>query len=123
MEALKYENGIHYILQGDYYLPDLIMPEQGYFHIGKYGMLRKAYIEKHRRALYTNLLTTCKLNEHLHEVDITATRVVEQMVHAMAEADGTGEQLKAADQMRWTGLMNNYRHCAEEFVLREVIYK
>lgn len=123
MEAVKHENSIHYVLQGEYYLPDLSLPEQEYFYIGKYGMLRKAYIEKHRRALYTNLLTTCKLNEHLHEVDITATKMVEQIIKAMAEADGTGEHLKATDQMRWAGLMNNYRHCAEEFVLREVIYK
>ena len=123
MEALKYENGIRYVLQGDYYLPDLILPEQEYFHIGKYGRLRKAYLEKHRRALYANLLTTCKLYEHLHEVDITATRIVEQINQAMAEADGTDEHLKAADQTRWTGLMNNYRHCAEEFVLRDVVYE
>ena len=102
METMEYENGICYVLQGDYYLPDLILPEQEYFHIGKYGRLRKAYLEKHRRALYTNLLTTCKLNGHLHEVDITATGMVEQIIQAMAEADGTGEHLKATDQMRWT---------------------
>ena len=123
MEALKYENCIRYVLQGDYYLPGLILPKQEYFHIGKYGRLRKAYLEKHRRALYAKLLTTCKLNEYLHEVDIIATRMVEQIIKAMAEADGTGEHLKATDQMRWAGLMNNYRHCAEEFVLRDVVYK
>ena len=123
MKAMKCENSIRYVLQGEYYLPDLSLPEQEYFYIGKYGMLRKAYIEKHRRALYTNLLTTCKLNEHLHEVDITATKMVEQIIKAMAEADGTGEHLKATDQMLWAGLMNNYRHCAEELVLRDVVYQ
>lgn len=123
MEAVKYENGIRYILQGDYYLPDLTLPEQEYFYIGKYGRLRKAYLEKYRRALYANLLTTCKLYEHLHEVDIIAARMVEQIIQTMAESDGTGEHLKAADQMRWTGLMNNYHHCAEELVLRDVVYQ
>lgn len=123
MEDLKYENGIHYVLQGDYYLPDLILPEQESFHIGKYGRLHKSFLVKHRRARYTNLLITCKLNEHLHEMDIVAGRMVEQIIQAMAEADGTGEHLKATDPMRWTGLMNNYRHCAEEFVFREVVCK
>lgn len=123
MEAVKYENGIRYILQGDYYLPDLSLPEQEYFYIGKYGRLRKAYLEKHRRGLYAKLLITGKLYEHPHEVDIIATRMVEQIIQAMAESDGTGEHLKATDPMRWTGLMNNYRHCAEEIVLREVVYE
>jgi len=123
MEAVKYENGIRYILHGVYYLPDLSLPEQEYYNIGKHGMLRKAYLEKHRKALYINLLITCKLYEHLHEVDIIATRMVEQIIRAIAEADGTGEHLKATDQMRWAGLMNNYRHCAEELVLRDVVYK
>lgn len=123
MEAVKYENGIRYILQGDYYLPDLILPEQEYFHIGKYGRFRKAYLEKYRGALYTKLLITCKLNKHLHEVDIIATRMVEQIIQTIADADGIGEQLKATDQIRWAGLMNNYRHCAEEVVLRDVVYQ
>lgn len=123
MEAVEYENGIRYVLQDDYYSPDLMLPEQEYFHIGKYGRLRKDYLEKHRRGLYTKLLTTCKLNEHLYEVDTVAARMNEQIVNAMAKADGTNELLKATDQMRWTGLMNNYRHCAEEFVLREVVCK
>lgn len=123
MEAVKYENSIRYILQGDYYMPDLTLPEQEYFHIGKYGRLRKAYLEKHNKALYTKLLITCKLNVHLHEVDIITARMIERIIQAIAEADGTDEMLKATDQMRWAGLMNNYCHCAEEIVLREVIYK
>jgi hypothetical protein len=123
MESIKYENGIRYVLQGDYYLPDLILPEQENFHVGKYGMLRKAYLKKHKRVQYTNLLTSGNLNVHLHEVDVRATGMVEQIVKAMAEADGTNEHLKATDQMRWVGLMNNYRHCAEEIVLRDVVYE
>lgn len=121
MEVVKYENGIRYILQDNYYLPDLTLPEQEYFYIGKYGRLRKNFLKKHRRALYSKLLITCKLNEHLHEVDIIAKSMIERIMQTMAEEDGTGEQLKAADQMRWTGLINNYRRCAEEFVFREVV--
>lgn len=123
METVKNGNGIRYILHGGYYLPDLTLPEQEYFHIGKYGRLRKDFLWKYKRALYSNLLTTCKLYEHLHEVDITATRIVEQIIQRMAESDGTGEHLKATDQMRWAGLMNNYIHCAEELVLRKVVYQ
>ena len=123
METVKYENNIHYMLQGDYYLPDLILPEQEYFHIGKYGMLRKTFLKKHKRAMHSNLLINCKLNEHLHEVDIIANRMIERIIQAMAEVDGIDEHLKANDQMRWTELMNNYRHCAEEIVFREVICK
>jgi predicted metalloendopeptidase len=119
------KTGINYTLQGDYFLPNLILPKQEYFHIGKYGRLRKAYLEKYRKALYVNFLATCKLNEHLNEVDTIATRMVEQIVQAMAEADGTDEPpLRATDQMRWAGLMNNYRHCEEEIVpLWDVVYK
>ena len=106
METVKYENGISYVLQGDYYLPDLILQKQEYFHIGKYGILRKTYLEKHRIALYTNLLTTYKLNEHLHEADVRASGMVELIVKAMAVADGTDEHLKAIDQMRWVGHMS-----------------
>lgn len=123
MKAVKYENGMRYVLQGDYYLPDLSLSEQEYFHISKYGMLRKDYLKKHRRAMYSNLLITGRLNEHLHEVDTIATRMVEQIVQAMAKADGTGEHLKATDQMCWAGLMNNYHHCAEELVLQDVVYQ
>lgn len=123
MEAVKYENGVRYVLQGDYYLPDLSLPDQEYFHINKYGMLRKDYLKKHRRALYSKLLITGKLNEHLNEVDTIATRMVKQIVQEMAKADGTDELLKATDQMLWVGLMNDYHHCAEELVLRDVVYQ
>lgn len=123
MEAVKYENEIHYVQQGDYYLPDLVLPELEYFHIGKYGRLRKDYLKKHRSAMYTNLLLTCKLDKYMQEVDTAATNMVEQIIQTMAEADGTDEHLKAIGQIRWAGLMNNYRHCAEEFVFREVVCK
>lgn len=115
--------GISYTRQGDYFLPDLILPKQEHFFLGRYAMLRKTYLKSHRRVLYANLLTSCKLNEHLHEVDIRATEMVEQIVKAMAEADGTDEHLKATNQLRWVGLMNNYRHCAEELVFRDVVYE
>jgi hypothetical protein len=70
MEIIKHENGIRYVLQGDYYLPDLRLPEQENFHVGKYGMLRKAYLKKHKSVQYTNLLTSGNLNVNLHDVDV-----------------------------------------------------
>ena len=109
-----------YTMRGDYLLPDLTLPEQP--SIGKYGMLRKSYLKNHRRATYTSLLLSGKLMEHLSEIDATAREHVEQMTTQMAKTEGATEAMKAADPMRWTGLMNNLKHSAEETVLTELIY-
>ena len=68
------------------------------------------------------MLTDGTLNSHLHDIDEQANKILEQTVKAFAEADGCDEELKAADQMKWVGLMNNYRHCAEEIIFKELIY-
>ena len=78
--------------------------------------------KKHRRVLYTNLKTSGKLAEHLAEIEQTARKMVEQTVAQMAKAEGVTEALKATDPLRWTGLMNNLRHSAEELVLSDLIY-
>ena len=90
--------------------------------LGKYGLLRRRYLKEHRKVLFTNLLTSGRLNEHLAEIDRTARQRVEQTVTAMAQAEGVTEELKAADPMKWVGLMNNLRNAAEETVLAELIY-
>ena len=77
---------------------------------------------KRFRVLYTNLKTSGKLTEHLAEIEQTARKMVEQTVAQMAQAEGVTEELKATDPMRWTGLMNNLRHSAEELVLSDLIY-
>ncbi|WP_206424080.1 TnpV protein, partial [Anaeromassilibacillus sp. An200] len=80
------------------------------------------FLKEHRRVTYTNLLTSGKLNSHLAEIQQTAQRRMEQIVAQMAKAQGATEELKASDQMKWVGLMNNLQNAAEEMVLAELIY-
>ena len=68
------------------------------------------------------MLMNGTLNGHLHDVDEQANKILEQTAKAFAEADGCNEELKATDQMKWVGRMNNYRHCAEEIIYKELIY-
>ena len=113
---------ITYRMQDGFQVPNLLMPQMPEAHLGKYAELRRAYLKKHRRVLYTNLKTSGKLTEHLAEIEQTARKMVEQTVTQMARAEGVTEELKATDPMRWTGLMNNLRHSAEELVLNDLIY-
>lgn len=115
-------NKLKYTKHGDYYLPDLALPEQKSITIGKYGLLRKEHLKKHRPVIYTTLLTTCKLYEHLSEIDIKANERLELLMKQMAKAQGVTEILKATDQMAWVGAMNNIKACAEEIVLKEMVY-
>ena len=104
---------VTYRMQNGYQVPNLLMPQTPEAHLGKYAELRREYLKKHRRVLYTNLKTSGKLTEHLAEIEQTAR---------MAKAEGVTEELKATDPLRWTGLMNNLRHSAEELVLSDLIY-
>ena len=90
--------------------------------LGKYGRMRGTYLKEHQKAFYIQLQARGELWQHLREVDEQAQSMVNTIVARMAEIDGVTEELKATDQMKWVGLMNNYRHCAEEFVLRDVVY-
>ncbi len=117
------KTGISFTLQGDYYIPDLTLPpETEYPPLGKYGRMRLTYLKENKKALYSIMLMDGTLNSHLNDVDEQANIILEQTVKAFAEADGCDEQLKVADQMKWVGLMNNYRHCAEEIIFKELIY-
>ena len=113
---------VTYRMQDGYQVPNLLMPQTPEVHLGKYAELRRAYLMKRRRVLYTNLKTSGKLAEHLAETEQTARKMVEQAVTQMAQAEGVTEELKAADPLHWAGLMNNLRHSAEEMVLNDLIY-
>ena len=113
---------ITYRMQDGFQVPNLLMPQTPEVHLGKYAELRREYLKKHRRVLYTNLKTSGKLTEHLAEIEQTARKMVEQTVARMAQAEGVTEELKATDPLRWTGLMNNLRHSAEELALTDLIY-
>ena len=114
-------NGLSYTMHGDYYLPDLAVNEEEPTY-GKYGMLRKQFLKEHRPARYQYLLMTGKLTGHLNQVDQDVREKVETLVKRMAEEHGVTEKLKMQDQMKWVGLMNNIKACAEEIVLQESVY-
>ena len=116
------QNGLWYELQGDYYIPCLVLDEEDTQPIGMWGRKHLRYIKEHRRALYTTLLISGKLNSHLVQIDNQATETFDLLVKQLAEKEGITEQLKAQDQMAWVGAMNNIRNAAEEIVNTEVIF-
>lgn len=107
---------------GDYYIPDLKLSEQTETPIGKYGRMRKQYLEKHRSVLYTSLILQERLYPHLLEIDRTANERMDTLMPQLMKAAGVDEALKAADQMRWVGLMNALKAQAEEMILSELIF-
>lgn len=113
---------MQYTRQGDYFLPNFLPPQEKSCPIGKYGRMRLRYLKEHRRILYTNLLTSGKLNEHLAEIEEAARNRMELLIRQMAETQNITEELKANDQMGWVGRMNNIRNAAEEVVRSELIY-
>ena len=94
------QNGLHYTLHGDVYLPDLTVSGNDYMPIGKYGMMRKTYLKEHHKAFYIQLQARGELWQHLYEVDEQAKSMVDSIVARMAEIDGVTEELKATDQMK-----------------------
>ena len=102
-------------------IPDIALPEQIDYKIGKYGRMHLDYIKQHRRGRYTTLLTEGKLNARLHEIDLEAKQMLESLIPRLAAERGIDENLKARDMLRWVAEMNNIKASAEEIVLREVV--
>ena len=117
------KNKITYTEHNGLYYPDLALPEQTNYPIGKYGNLRLNFMKKHRRGTYTTLLTEGRLNEYLHAIDIQAHELLDDIIPRLAEERGTDENLKAHNALQWTAEMNNIKASAEEIVLREVVYQ
>ena len=117
------QTGISYTLHGDYYLPNLTLSddEKG-TEIGVYGQRHLRYIKQHKKALYLNLLTTGKLNDHLADIDKQAEEMLFRLEKQMAEREGVTEQLKTDNQMEWVARMNNIYCRATEIVSNELIY-
>lgn len=113
---------LSYRQNGDYLIPDIEMDEQPTEVIGKYGMMRKAFLKAHRSGTYNALLLQNRLTEHLLEIDRTAREQVEQTMAQMAKAEGVTEKMKAENQMLWIQRMNSIRQRAEETVLNDLIY-
>ena len=115
------ENGIEYVRNGDYYIPNLKAPE-GTYNIGKYGRLHSIFIKENRPCLYSAKMLNGTWLAYLEEIDTTAKEMVNNLIKDMAVKQGITEELKAKDQMAWVGAMNNIRHSAEEFVLKDFVY-
>ncbi len=116
------KTGISYTLQGDYYLPDFELPAEEQQPIGVWGQRHLRYIKQHRKAFYTNLLTSGKLNSYLADIDRQAEEMFSRLVKEYAEKENVTEQLKADSQMVWVGRMNNIRSRVIEIVNTELIY-
>ena len=102
-------------------IPNITLPEQTEYQLGKYGRMHLDYIKQYRRGRYTTLLTEGKLNAQLHEIDLEANKVLETIIPCLASERGIDEDLKARDMLRWVAEMNNIKASAEEIVLREVV--
>ena len=114
--------GISYTLQGDYYLPDLVLPAEEQQPIGVWGQRHLRHIKQHRKVLYTNLLASGKLNSYLADIDWQAEEMFSHLVKQIAEREGVTEKLKSDDQMVWVARMNNIRSRTIEVVNTELIY-
>ena len=114
---------ITYTKQGDYYLPDLKLPEQDDREIGIWGQRRRRYLKEHHKILYYNLLTQCKLIDHLADINESAQDMYDRLVRQLAEQEGVTEQLKAENQLLWVQHMNNIRNRATEVVNRSLLFK
>ena len=102
-------------------IPEIKLPEQTNYQIGKYGQFYLNYIKNHRRGRYTTLLNEGKLNARLHEIDLEANKMLETIIPRLATERGIHENLKACDMLRWVDEMNSIKASAEEIVLREVV--
>ena len=111
-----------YRRNGDYLLPEMGLTEAEKKPLGKYGMMRRQYLEQHRPGLYTRLLLSGKLMEHLQEIETTAQNRLESLMTQLKAQNNVTEELKAKDQMKWVGLMNSLKNQAEEMILTDLIY-
>ena len=116
------ENGIEYVINGDYYIPNLTVPDDKVYNIGRYGRLHSIFIKENRPCIYSMKMLNGTWLAYLEEIDTTAKEMVNNLIKDMAVKQGFTEELKAKDQMAWVGAMNNIRHSAEEFVLKDFVY-
>ena len=121
MKSLYEKLGGTYREENGRLIPEMKLPEQTNYQIGKYGQFYLDYIKNHRRGRYTTLLTEGKLNACLHQIDLEANEMLETIIPRLAIERRIDEDLKARDMLRWVAEMNNIKASAEEIVLREVV--
>lgn len=118
------ENEITYRKEGDYYVPNLVIPKDEYanYHIGKYGHLRLTYLKENRKAEYSIMMMEGTLKKHIIEIDIVAKSRVDSIINSLKSKSDLIEEMKNFAPLYWVGMMNNFRNEAEEIVLKELIY-
>ena len=122
VKSLFEELGGKYERQGDYLIPCLIVPAEEEQPIGTWGQRHMDYLMQYRKVIYTNLLTSGRLNAYLADIDRQAQERFERLIEGMKQAQGITERLKAENALEWVGRMNNIRACAMEIVNEEIIY-
>ena len=122
MKSLFEEMGGTYRQVGDYLIPNLVLPDDSNYQIGKYGRMRRSYLKEHRKILYSNYVVEVTLFKHLSEIDQACKNRMEIIISAVEKQEGVTETLKAADQMEWVRRKNSIRNRAEEIVLHELVY-
>jgi len=122
MKSVFESMGGTYTKSGDYYIPDITLTEGSNRKIGKYGRMRHRYLKEHRPVLYSTMILDGSLWDHLAEIDLTCNNRLDVLISGMQENQGITEALKSRDPMAWVWAMNNIRNCAEEIILRELVY-
>ena len=122
MKSLYEQMGGTYRQEGDYLIPNLLPPESSNAPLGKYGRLRRTFLNEHHNGIYTAMLMDGSLWEHLHETDKSCADQLDCIITQMVERENVTEALKAADQMEWVRRMNSIRNRAEEIVLADIVY-
>ncbi len=118
------KNKITYRKEGDYYLPNLVIPKDKYeeYHVGKYGYLRLQYLKENYKSEYTEMLMNGTLKKHIIETEMEAKRSIYNIISQLKRERNLTEEMKNTDQLYWAGMMNNFKNTAEEIVLKELIY-
>ena len=116
------KTGIEYHLEGDYYIPNIVMPEQEKITLYKYGRMRLNYLKEHKKSEYSIMIMDGTLKSHLKEIQETATERVEKIIKQLKSQSNLTEDMKNTNMLYWVGMMNNFKNQAEEIVIKELIY-
>ena len=122
MQSLFEKNGGTYRQEGDYLIPNIFVPDTKEYNIGKYGRLHKKFIKENYPGYYTTLLMSGKMFDYLEKIDLRAKNELDRLIPLLAEQQGVTEQLKAENQLKWVGLMNNIKAQVEETIYAEIVY-
>lgn len=116
------EDGIEYVRNGNYYLPNLTVPDDKVYNIGKYGRMHAKFIKENYRAIYSIKMINGTWLAYLEEIDTTARETVDRLIKDMAAKQGINEELKSKDPFTWVASMNQIKHTADELVFTDLIY-